>query len=349
MKVFLIGGNALSDENLEYDSHRVQVQECAANVGQSLCHDGNDLVVCSPFPGSADVSAVIRAAEILKERKTGSTIEFHHPDCPSVENEIRELIARQSLENVRLFAHSATLDGSGEKPTNYDWLLAQLLAMESSQAVIAVGGKSDRSASMLLRLAESVRKPVIPFTFLGGAADQSYQRRQYQLQDMLGPDVGLLREPGKESEVLSYLPRIASNEFTGGGRRSQTTFFISYPRERPEEADFVEMVLRRRGLIVYRDERDFGTGNVLQHEIDEYIHRSSVFVALWCKEYACSPWCFDELELALSLQKSKGLKIWLFSLDGTRIVPRNARGLISLPAKSRSEVERNILALLDKG
>jgi hypothetical protein len=136
--------------------------------------------------------------------------------------------------------------------------------------------------------------------------------------------------------------------FRGTTLADKPKFFISYPRARPEEADFVEMVLRRRDYVVYRDERDFGPGQILQGEIDGYIHQATVFIALWCQEYACSPWCFDELELALELQQAKGLEVWLLCLDDTRVVPKNARSIVGYSANSRTELEGQVISLLDK-
>jgi len=43
----------------------------------------------------------------------------------------------------------------------------------------------------------------------------------------------------------------------------QLRFFISYPRTRPAEADYVETVLRRQNMLVFRDETDFSA----RHEI----------------------------------------------------------------------------------
>jgi hypothetical protein len=348
MKIFLIGGNALNIIDSDFDSHHSMMLTSASNLGEAVCLSGNDLLVCSPFPGSADANAVVRAARVMSTQKCNSSIEFYFPNCQSVEQQIRDLIETHKIENIRLFPQPATLNSDRSRPTSYDWLLSQLLAMENCNAVVALGGKNEGPASLLLRLAEGVRKPVLPFTFLGGAADQSYQRRQYQLQDQLGTCVGLLREPGKEAELISLLPNIVSGKFEYNAGKSPPTFFISYPSARPEEADFIEMILRRREHVVFRDERDFGAGQQLQGEIDEYIHQSKVFIVIWCQEYACSPWCFDELELALNLQNAGKLAIWLFSIDDTRIVPRNARGIVSYSARTRVELEKHVLAQLEK-
>lgn len=78
--------------------------------------------------------------------------------------------------------------------------------------------------------------------------------------------------------------------------------FISYARKRPHEADYIETLLRRRNISVFRDESEFGAGEDIPIQIEEHIHRANTFIAVYCTEYACSPWCYDELELALDLE-----------------------------------------------
>jgi hypothetical protein len=108
------------------------------------------------------------------------------------------------------------------------------------------------------------------------------------------------------------------------------------------------MTLRRRNLTVFRDERDFGAGRPIPSEITEFIHRADVFVTIWCREYACSPWCFDELVLALERHAAGALTLWLLCVDDTRIVPPGARDLTNYPARNREELERHILTLLEQ-
>lgn len=52
--------------------------------------------------------------------------------------------------------------------------------------------------------------------------------------------------------------------------------------------------------------------------------------------------------MALSRRDAGKLTIWLFRVDNTRIVPPDARNVTSYPARSREELERHILALLEQ-
>jgi hypothetical protein len=128
--------------------------------------------------------------------------------------------------------------------------------------------------------------------------------------------------------------------------RTAPVVFISYPRVRSEPADVVEMTLRRHGITVIRDEHDFGTGHAIPSEIREGIHRATVFVVTWCREYACSPHCFDELELALDRHERGELLLWIIAVDDTRVVPPRARTLLYQRGQTRDELMGTLSRLL---
>jgi hypothetical protein len=189
---------------------------------------------------------------------------------------------------------------------------------------------------------------VLPFPFLGGAAAQVFQARRYELGDRLGSGVDLLHQQEGIDQAVTLAEQLSGGELAKALQATPLRFFISYPRSRPHEADFVETTLRRRNFQVFRDERDFEAGRPIPREITESIHRANVFVAIWCKDYACSPWCFDEFELALNRHEQSGLALWILCVDDTRIVPPAARSLVNYPARSREELERHVLTLLEQ-
>ncbi|PHN00708.1 toll/interleukin-1 receptor domain-containing protein [Flavilitoribacter nigricans] len=105
--------------------------------------------------------------------------------------------------------------------------------------------------------------------------------------------------------------------------------------------------MRRRNHIVLRDEKEFKPGTDIPNSIKENIFRSNIFIAIWCKEYACSPWCFDELNLALDRLEQKKVPMWIICVDDTRMVPPKARDLLHYKVRSREELEGKILHLLE--
>jgi hypothetical protein len=126
-------------------------------------------------------------------------------------------------------------------------------------------------------------------------------------------------------------------------------FFLSYAKARPAEADFLEAILRRRNYTVFRDDAEFAAGTPVQSQIVGFIDQSDVFIAVWCQEYACSPWCYDELDYALVRERRGSLSIWLAPVDSTRIVPPGARDKLRFDIySSREQLEGRLLKEIEK-
>jgi len=349
MKIFLIGGLTLEKDDPGYLSQLDRLTSSTTELGRSIAAAGHDLLVCSPFEGSADVAAACGALEANRLDGQASTVEFHHPDAAPVVAEMERFRARFRSPVLKSFLHPTPKDDAGVDQFEYAWLLAQTYAMDRSHTVIALGGKTGKAASLLLALADMRRKPLLPLTYLGGAAAQAYDRRRYILEDQFGSDdLSALHEPNRSSEIMELLIKATSHAPKVTSTLRPLKIFISYPRARPCEADFVEAVLRRRQCDVVRDDKDFRAGSAIPNEIDAAIHGADVFVAIWCAEYACSDWCFDELSLALQRRESGKLTVWILCVDNTRIVPPGARALTNYPARSREELERHIIVLLEQ-
>jgi hypothetical protein len=280
MKIFLIGGvSTKSSQGAEYESQLATVKQSMERLGEDLVTAGHDLLVCSPFSGSADADAVTGAARILKS-DDGPSVEFHYPGAPEVEQEVTRLTESLTLKRYYRFPYAPIGHLGSEPQWSYAWLLAQLSAMDRSHAIIALGGKIEGSASLLLALADSRKKQLLPLTFLGGAAAEAFQRRRYELADRFGDAVALLSDPGRTAETMPLVARLADQQLVRSSTTAPLRFFISYPQCRPQEADFVEVTLRRRYLDVFRDAHDFGAGRPLAQEILEHVHGAHVFVAL---------------------------------------------------------------------
>ena len=263
-----------------------------------------------------------------------------------VTKELKQLIVNlPSAQVKRMPCAPLGIEANTATSLQYSWLFAQLNALDVSAGVIAIGGKSTGSAELLFRLAAARNKSILPLTFLGGAASAYFDFNYWDLYDVLGDRLKAVsevsevhRSPAKLEELLSG---VASHQATN-------RFFISYARARPQEADYVETLLRRRNSIVYRDEEDFEPAAEIPTEIVRNIKRSNVFIAIWCKEYACSPWCFDELELAIERHKAGQTELWIFCVDETRMVPRAARTLNYYTVSSREDLEGKILHLINR-
>lgn len=347
MKCLIIGG--ASSNNIPYKQMEQFQNECI-RIGNFLASEGHSLIVCSPFEDSADYWVLKGYSE---ENSNNKLIEIHFIDTEPVKSKINEIESELGLNGIIKIQH-LTLDNNEQNLSSvrYSWLLCQLEALETCHFIIAIGGKSDGAANMLLLLAESKRKIIIPLTYFGGAASDSFNRRRYELQDNLGGDFLLLQDKIKiwgqtNFHRLLSLSQI-NNTVTKYSNVKSKSFFISYSRNRPEEADYIETLLRRRNLKVFRDENDFGAGSSIPSMITEEIHSANIFIAVWCKEYACSPWCFDEFELALDRYEKGKMELWIFCPDKTRMVPKRARKLLYYNVSSRVEIEGIIVGLLER-
>lgn len=334
-------------EDKSYPSEKDLLERSVQTLSESLVIAGHDVVVCSPYKDSVDYYAIVRVADMLnKDPELKATVEVHYPDEPSVSAEVRKVKEETNFEQMRLFSHICPSDLQTRESQSYSWLLAQINALNGSNMVVALGGRLDGPATLLLRLAEANRRPILPLRFMGGAAARIYDRLQYELQDKLRDDFPVLNDEGRVSEVSRLVEKLAGVSGQNLISNDYQEFFISYARARPEEADHIETLLRRRNFTVYRDEEDFKPGTLTYEEIKQHIYKADVFVAVWCQEYACSPWCYDELQLALDRLDAGSIKLWLIRVDKTRIVPPGARELIYFDARNRSELEGKILHLL---
>lgn len=229
MKLFFIG-SAVRDDALGSDLFASSMRA----VGRAAAEQRHELVLCSPYPDSVDLEVLSGAASV-----NGFSVEYHFPELPNVRQDIEELCRNHSIATPALFPRLPVIGLDGEADMSRSWLLAQLTAMDSAHAIIAAGGKLSGSASMLLQLAEARRYPVLPLAYLGGAAAESYARLRYTLTDRFGANLTWLNKPGAEGDLMRALGRITAEFQPEAMSPATPRFFISYPKERPAEADMV--------------------------------------------------------------------------------------------------------------
>jgi nucleoside phosphorylase len=327
--VYVIGGE--TGETADIDSELPQLHRASLKLGSVLAQAGAHLVVCSPFPDSADYYVAMGYAGAKK----GGIIHFHSPTHPKVK-EKRQLFRRTFGANLTIQdwdypAPETEEDGSWSQA----WLLAQLQALEKADVVVALGGKVSKTASTLLHLAEAKGLPIIPFAFLGGAAERIYRRRNWA---RLNPEFDATILDSEDSVEKAVL--IANRLVRDRVRRSITngaqpqTIFISVARQDTAMGAALRDVLRSRGIEAVLGETEIVSDQLIPTTIEQAIRRSDIVAVLWSRFYAQSPWCYDELALALNLEALGGMKVWLFNLDDSSIVPTQARKLPSVSVRS---------------
>src|SRR2546430_15656346 len=104
MKVFVIGGVTVLESHLQYQEEVEIVERVMRRFGSDLIQAGHDLLVCSPYPASADLEVIRGAADALWTHE-GTVLELHYPDAPTVSHEVTKLKNRLSLTRAQLYAY----------------------------------------------------------------------------------------------------------------------------------------------------------------------------------------------------------------------------------------------------
>lgn len=343
MRLFIIGG-----EPENFSNHTALAIFCN-EFGKRLGKEKIDLILCSPFKGSADYD-VIQGLKTT-ERDIKLSLTLYYPRTNDIEVAWnKELKGLMSKVVVNRFYQEVPSVSSKESFT-YSWLFCQLQAIAEADIVVVVGGKISGSSNLLVRIANAQGKTIVPIPTFGGVGELYYRKMEYQLRDVWDDKDRLdyfetANATGLAQLILHKTKRKVFKALEGPKER--ITFFISYARQRPAEADYIEMLLRQRNRIIIRDEQDIEPGDDINNAIKENISRADIFIAVWCKEYACSPWCYDELSQALELHKRKGKPIWIFCVDDTRMIHPEARKIVQLKTETRKEIKGEILELLRK-
>lgn len=85
--------------------------------------------------------------------------------------------------------------------------------------------------------------------------------------------------------------------------------FISYIRENKQAVDKLHQELESRGVEVWLDRRDLGTGSRWKRKIREAIQQGAFFIACFSKEYHGREKTYNRGESWLHLQKWEEAKL----------------------------------------
>lgn len=303
-------------------------------MGTELAKANMDLIVCSPFPDSADFHAV-RAYSFQKNK---GSVHFHYPmhnRVIKVKEEL-EVYLGKNCPKIIDWKYPAPLD---EESWEQAWLLCQLQALDQAEVIVAIGGKVSKSANTLLHLAEAKGIIIIPFTFLGGAAKRSFDRINW---DKLYPTVKseILHSKNGIEEIVDLINqfKICTTNHLNIKISVDSTFFISRSKEDKKIGIQAGEFLRKKGVKVLLGDDAINENKMVLSSIEEYLNISDVCIILWSKFYALSPWCYDELLLATKRQNVGKMNILIFNLDKSLIVPKEGRGLNEFQVNSGEEI-----------
>jgi TIR domain len=323
MKVFIIGGVTGPDP-----TEKGVLEEFCLALGRELGDSSHQIVLCSCQPGSAD-RAVLEGLKGSPGRQSPMKLIVHRPEDKMIREQWRVLRKEIGLVKPQFHNHRGPdfRAKGGKEVASWEglrlaFLLCQIKALDDCDVVLAVGGKTEGPAVLLLAVAREKGRVILPYRFLGGAAERTFAQVEGELTKRLDSD---------DLEKLSYVGEGAAaaldllEKLSGARITAPARIFLSYSWRRAEYADLVEALLRRRERVtVFRDERDVRQGERIDVRVeDEIKNRCSVFLALWCREYVESPYCHDELELWIEHRGRENL--YLLRFDETRPVWRSLR------------------------
>jgi hypothetical protein len=344
-RVFILGGVTCENPGLEADL----LAFTCAKLGGILAKAGVHLVVCSPFPGSADVNAVMGYVDA----GVRGQIDFHYPNHPDVKEgwaRLKTVLGAHSV-TIRPFEHESPvfLPSASEieikQAWGEAWRTAQLRALHNADAIIVIGGKSYGSAITTLREADSIGLPILPLAMLGGAAQHFYDMQKWELNHP-GLDHTLLHKQEGVTQAISLLRRIIIDSAIGANRYGRTPqrFFLSRSSANADYALPTFHMLRERGRTPILGDHETQANRSPMSSIFDSIRSVDVFIALWSRDFACSTYCMGELSFAMDLPN---LQTWIIEIDGTPVTHPRAQHLTPMRAVTPSAVRVLVAELLD--
>jgi nucleoside phosphorylase len=345
-RVFILGGVTCEKPGLEAD----RLAFACAKLGGILAKAGVHLVVCSPFPGSADVNTVMGYVDA----GVGGRIDFHCPNHPDVQDGRARLDAALGPHNVRIkpFEHEPPVFSSEaseierKQAWGEAWRTSQSRALQNTDAIIAIGGKTYASAITTLREADRLGLPILPLAMLGGAGQYFYELRKWE-QNHPGLDHTLLRTREGITQAVSLLRRILIDHALGAARSGPLPrrFFLSRATVNADYALPTFHLLKERGRTPLLGDDETQANRGPESTILDSVRSVHVFIALWSGAFACSPYCMEELSLAMELPN---LQVWIIAIDDTLVTHPAARRLMPMRAGTPAAVRVLVAELLDR-
>lgn len=348
--VFVIGGITGETEKTKYE--KSSLHTFCLILGEELAKAGIKLILCSPFPDSADYYT----AQGFSLGDSNNPIDFHIPGGDEILKELEELEEKlfPNGPSFRTYLHPEPerVIGDDFKAENLEaikqaYLISQIQALRNAEAIIALGGKRWASANTLLHIAEWEGKPIIPFNFLGGAAGKLFKRINWQ---KLHPkiDTKLLNDVKGAREIVKTLNQLKIDYLINSQKSANfpEKIFISRSTKDRDIADELGFFLESKKFEVFFGDDMFRTDQELIVSIKDTIIKSDIIIILWSQNYALSKWCYDELMIAIDRQKTGHSGLWIFNLDKSDIVPREARDKNVFDGQSITQITNTIENIL---
>lgn len=350
-RAFVIGGVTRKNEfrTLEAD----YLAHLSTGIGRTLADHGIELVVCSPFPGYADISSVLGYVEGTYPYK----ITFHHPDHEDVDkemNNLRKILGDKAGYIGKSFRHRRPIFSEFDDKATQDrawgeaWRISQINAVRNADVILALGGRTDGTAITTLTFAELNHVPILPLSVLGGAAAHIYENRDWGAY----PNVNKLHLSGNDAihHLVSEMEALLRNSIAREPMREKKlpkSVFLSRAQEDQLLVEPLINLFQDKGIEVRMGDVDTAKGEPVEKTIEQAIRASDAFIAIWTSKYALSQWCQNELDQAFREYEHGKHFLWLINTLDEPISHRAGRQVRAPHADTPYSIRDLIAKILD--
>ncbi|MFF0213293.1 toll/interleukin-1 receptor domain-containing protein [Streptomyces vinaceus] len=337
MRIFIIGSlpDHLPGADQPILPDHAPLFEAGRQLGWVLAADGHRAIIGSSSRRTIDPYIFEGYAEYCRDHPDAQVhIEIQFPVDGS--NAGYEPDYPDAPDNL----HVIKVENYADASSPHRWIVSHFAALRSADLLILLGGGV--STRILGSYAASNQIPTLAIREYGGSSAEVFLLAQHTYHEAV-PRLGKTPTRDSAQRMVSFATKLAAR-----GTASIHSYFLSYSWGDCVTADHVEVLLRRLGRVVFRDEEQVKLGHRLPSQLQASIREADTFIALWSRKYDASRWCPSELEYALESQESgRPSRVVLIELDEAR-PPLQAASLLRARGDSRELLDLCIRRLIEQ-
>ncbi|MEU5323625.1 toll/interleukin-1 receptor domain-containing protein [Streptomyces sp. NPDC021056] len=339
MRVFVVG--SLPDHVPGLDqpilSDHAPLFEAGRKLGWALAANGHRAVIGGSSPRTIDPYIFEGFSEYCRSHPNSQChIEVQFP----VDN--TNAGYEPEFSDVPINLHVIKVENYADTSSPHRWIVSHFAALREADVLILIGGGV--STRILGSYAASNLIPTLAIREYGGASAEVFPLAQHTYHEAV-PRLGKIPTRESAERIVAFATELAVR-----GRGNIHSYFLSYSWGDCTTADHVEVLLRRLGRAIFRDEEKVKIGHRLPNQLEASIQETDTFVALWSRNYHASAWCPSELEFALESQKvgrRQPLRVVIIELDEMR-APLQTATLLRVKGNSRELLDLGIRKLVEQ-
>ncbi|WP_327722309.1 toll/interleukin-1 receptor domain-containing protein [Streptomyces sp. NBC_00490] len=337
MRVFIVGSlpNHVPGLDQPILSDHAPLFEAGRKLGWALAADGHRAVIGSSSRRTIDPYIFEGYSEFCRSHPDSQChIEVQFPVDQA--NAGYEPEFSDAPDNL----HIIKVENYADASSRHHWIVSHFAALRTADLLVVLGGGV--STRILGSYAASNHIPTLAIREYGGTSVEVFPLAQHTYHEAV-PRLGKIPTRESAQRMVAFATKLAAR-----GSGSVHSYFLSYSWGDCATADHVEVLLRRLGRAIFRDEEKVKIGHRLPDQLEASIQEADTFVALWSRNYHTSTWCPSELQFALESQKSgRPSRVALIELDEME-TPLQAATLLRLKGNSREFLDLGIRRLVEQ-